>query len=634
MARLQMKRTLLSLGLLPLLSLGLLLLSSTGWAASEYHLFVFDPNQSTVIESGGWAGVYETYDIWGMFGLSVDYDANTAYFTDVNAQYVWPPNSLGGLFDMENLAGSVVCESLIEFEDTNSLLGSVQIDITAALSGNTVHLTGQRLEPWPDGFQHDLDAVAQWWANARVVPDNPTAADEVAVTVYGRWPSGCIPVEFSVQVVDSNIYFRVFSFDSNDCPSGMVPWQLTETVGPLGEGKYEVHVALDEGPWMRVLEFSVSGAYYVDGINGDDLNDGLSLATAFATIQRGVYEANDGDVVLVYPAVYGSALGDPVYGEAVNFEGKAITVEGVATEAGIAVLDTLTDYAVSFYNDEGRQSVLKNFVIRNSYLAVFMAGASPTIKNLTVVDNDFGMAAYAGSEPDISNCIFYNNADGDLFGCSARHSWLLEEPNEPLFADVNTGDYHLLSERGRHRPSTGEWILDEATSPCVDGGDPNINPMNERMPNGGRINMGAYGGTPYASMSEWPLAGDVSRDGVVNFRDIAIVAGQWLSALSWALNEPPTVSITSPDGSSIVPYNTIEPVVIYADAFDTDGTVVKVEFFADGGKVAEDSNGSDGWQGAWHPSSDGLFTLTATATDDDGATATSAPVEVQIGYVW
>jgi len=373
------------------------------------------------------------------------------------------------------------------------------------------------------------------------------------------------------------------------------------------------------------------GIYYVDGVNGSDLNDGLTLETAFTTIQKGVEEANDSDTVLVYPAVYA---------EAVNFDGKAITVQGVATEAGVPIVETPMDYAFSFYTEEEPNSVLKNFVVRDSYLAAFLIDAAPTISNLTIVDNRFGIEAYAGSQPGISNCIFYNNTNGDLFGCEARYSWVGEdvnepnEPNMPMFVDAAGGDYRLKSERGRYWPEHDVWVLDEKTSPCIDGGDPNDNPGDERMPNGGRINMGAYGGTAYASMSEWLMTGDVSKDGIVNFKDIAIVAGQWLDFMPWAWNEPPEVVITSPDGSETVPYNTIDPVVIEADASDSDGTVVKVEFFADAIKVAEDNNGANGWQGAWHPVSDGQFTLTAKATDDDGATATSPAVQVEVGYVW
>jgi len=103
----------------------------------------------------------------------------------------------------------------------------------------------------------------------------------------------------------------------------------------------------------------------------------------------------------------------------------------------------------------------------------------------------------------------------------------------PLFADADNGDYHLLSERGRYLPAMDKWIMDKTTSPGVDGGDPGDDPRSEAMPNGGRINMGAYGGTAYGSMSEWPVAGDVNQDGIVNIVDFAIVAGDWMDTLEW-----------------------------------------------------------------------------------------------------
>jgi hypothetical protein len=103
----------------------------------------------------------------------------------------------------------------------------------------------------------------------------------------------------------------------------------------------------------------------------------------------------------------------------------------------------------------------------------------------------------------------------------------------PLFVDPANGDYHLKSKRGRHWPAHDVWVLDKVTSPCVDGGDPAVNPSNEPMPNGGRINMGAYGNTAYASMSEWPIAEDNNRDGIVNMLDIAKVVGKWLEKLDW-----------------------------------------------------------------------------------------------------
>ena len=272
---------------------------------------------------------------------------------------------------------------------------------------------------------------------------------------------------------------------------------------------------------------------YVDAVNGNDLNNGLSPETAFATIQKGIDSAEDGFNVLVYPGFYT---------EQINFSGKAITVRGIATSAGIPILENPDDSAVSFYHDEGADSILKNFVIRNSFIAIFIAGGSPTISNVTVVDNKSGIKAYADSEPDISNSIFWNNTEVDLYQCQVRYSCTIEaeadEGNintEPLFVDPNNGDYHLRSERGRYWPEHDIWVLDKVTSPCIDGGDPTADPSGEPMPNGGFLNMGAYGGTPYASMSEMPCFDpDVNQDGFVNPLDLAELIDKWLEAAGWS----------------------------------------------------------------------------------------------------
>jgi hypothetical protein len=63
------------------------------------------------------------------------------------------------------------------------------------------------------------------------------------------------------------------------------------------------------------------------------------------------------------------------------------------------------------------------------------------------------------------------------------------------------GDYHLQSQAGRWDPEVQAWVRDDVTSPCLDRGDP-LSPVgHEPDPNGGTINMGAYGGTSEASKS-------------------------------------------------------------------------------------------------------------------------------------
>jgi hypothetical protein len=250
--------------------------------------------------------------------------------------------------------------------------------------------------------------------------------------------------------------------------------------------------------------------YYVDAVSGDDNNDGLTPQAAFATIQNGIDAAADGEVVLVYPGLYR---------EEINFMGKMLTVQGVvASPAGVPVLQNPGDFAVSFYYGEGPDSILKNFIIRDSFMGVFIADSSPTIINLTIVGNKYGIEAYADSEPDISNTILWNNTDGDLFGCRAWYSCVErgDEGNitdDPLFVDPDNGDYHIRSERGRYWPEHDIWVLDKVTSPCVDSGDSKDDTLNEPMPHGGRINIGAYGGTMEASLSPGqtlPLLGQAS----------------------------------------------------------------------------------------------------------------------------
>ena len=77
---------------------------------------------------------------------------------------------------------------------------------------------------------------------------------------------------------------------------------------------------------------------------------------------------------------------------------------------------------------------------------------------------------------------------------------IVVEPDDPNAVWID-GDYHLKSEAGRWKPYDKDWILDDVTSPCIDRGDPNSPIGDEPDPNGDRINMGAYGGTPEASMS-------------------------------------------------------------------------------------------------------------------------------------
>lgn len=97
------------------------------------------------------------------------------------------------------------------------------------------------------------------------------------------------------------------------------------------------------------------------------------------------------------------------------------------------------------------------------------------------------------------------------------------------------GDYHLKSQAGRWDPVNRSWVKDDVTSPAIDAGDPDSPIGQEPFPNGGRINMGAYGGTVEASKSYFGepscreiIPGDINGDCRVDFADWAIMASHWL----------------------------------------------------------------------------------------------------------
>lgn len=107
-----------------------------------------------------------------------------------------------------------------------------------------------------------------------------------------------------------------------------------------------------------------------------------------------------------------------------------------------------------------------------------------------------------------------------------------DDPNDDFWVD---GDYHLKSQAGRWETNSESWVVDDVTSPCIDAGDPNSPIQHEPFPNGGIINMGAYGGTAEASKSyfskpvcETIVAGDINGDCIVDIKDFTLMIAHWL----------------------------------------------------------------------------------------------------------
>jgi hypothetical protein len=163
-------------------------------------------------------------------------------------------------------------------------------------------------------------------------------------------------------------------------------------------------------------------------------------------------------------------------------------------------------------------------VIKNNVIIYNSAGrrggglchCDGTVENNTIVRNSAGFwdehsagaghgGGLDGCQGTIRNCIIWGNTawydeqmrDSSLPTYSCIQGWEGAGTGNisgyPHFVDARAGDYRLRS-----------W------SPCVDAGDPSSDFSNEPEPNGGRIDMGAYGNTPQAP-SESP---DTDNDGL------------------------------------------------------------------------------------------------------------------------
>ncbi len=126
------------------------------------------------------------------------------------------------------------------------------------------------------------------------------------------------------------------------------------------------------------------------------------------------------------------------------------------------------------------------------------------------------------------------------------------------------------------------------------------------------------------------LASFMQSDGLhPNQTGEAFMATRWLAALQPFLTGgglPPSAILTAPTpGASFRAPATIN---LAATATDTDGSITQVEFFAAGASLGVDT--AKPYSVTWNNVRSGRYALTAVATDNDGLTRASTPVEVDV----
>jgi predicted outer membrane repeat protein len=181
------------------------------------------------------------------------------------------------------------------------------------------------------------------------------------------------------------------------------------------------------------------------------------------------------------------------------------------------------------YNDNASETSLTHCIFsgnqaRDGGGIENLRGSSSTLLNCTLSANHAthaGGGIYSTEDGFVTlvNCILWGDTPDEILGADGggrtglttgvrvsnsdvQNGWQGNNlDSDPLFVDPNNGDFHLKSQDGRWDPASRAWVIDEASSPCIDTGSPDEPVGLERFPNGDRINMGAYGGTPEASLT-------------------------------------------------------------------------------------------------------------------------------------
>lgn len=187
---------------------------------------------------------------------------------------------------------------------------------------------------------------------------------------------------------------------------------------------------------MVVFVFFVFGpaasavVYYVDGVNGSDLNSGLSPGQAFRTIGKGTSVAVSGDTINVFPAVYNERVvinQDNIHLEALPTATIAVTpTGGPLNRVGIEI-------------DASTNNISANTVIRGFHI----------MGNLNNLDYGIYVHNRSGLDPRLVSPTIEGNT---ITGCQGVGiyidvTWVIAAPSAPLIQHnlIKPGD-HIMGD--------------------------------------------------------------------------------------------------------------------------------------------------------------------------------------------
>ena len=234
-------------------------------------------------------------------------------------------------------------------------------------------------------------------------------------------------------------------------------------------------------------------------------------------------------------------------------------------------------------NNSTDVTISNNIIYNNNKSGVFInaktADTTVTVVNNTIIGNAWGVSARTDwgsnnytADVTVKNNIIYNNAEEGLLIGGGTEVTYTNSYNDVYWNNSDGDQYDTDVEAGTGAISADPLFTDEssddftlqATSPCIDEGDPSSTFSSEPEPNGDRINIGVYGNTANAQTSL-----DTDSDGTEDILDNCPDDANE-DQLDTDSDGSGNACDTDDDDDAVLDVNDNCPLVVNADQADTD----------------------------------------------------------------
>ncbi len=302
------------------------------------------------------------------------------------------------------------------------------------------------------------------------------------IVVRGTNPQDWVIVEATI--IDGNNSGSTVTFDCNESKTAILTgFTITGGKGSFMDNEWPY---VKKSPWGGgILCNEASPTITHNIIRNNDVIGADQIGNGYQPKGGGI-ACHGGEAIITHNIIHNNN----------GYDGGGLHLEGNPLVQNNLIYDNTAPWGGGVDIQGGR--LINNTIAANAPGNVYLAGPSSAINNI-ICNARSGIGLFLWGHDtweDLLACVEvveYNNIWGNPYNCVFRNSQTNTDLSgvmgnmsvNPCFVDPNHHDYHLVS-----------------NSPCIDAGDPNSPIGAEPFPNGGVINLGAYGGTSEASASQ------------------------------------------------------------------------------------------------------------------------------------